>query len=50
MDREQGLTRLFAELAEQGVEVLSMRNKSNRLEELFLRLVEHKGDKGAATA
>ena len=50
VDREQGLTRLFAELAEQGVEVLSMRNKSNRLEELFLRLVEHNGDKGAATA
>src|SRR5690606_33988904 len=39
VDREQGMTRLFTELAEQGVEVLSLRNKSNRLEELFLRLV-----------
>lgn len=50
VDREHGLTRLFAELASQGIEVLSMRNKSNRLEELFLRLVDNNGEKGAATA
>ncbi|OBS10764.1 ABC transporter ATP-binding protein [Acidihalobacter prosperus] len=37
--REHGLTELFANLGEQGVRVTSMRNKSNRLEELFLALV-----------
>ena len=50
VDRERGMTRLFAELAAQGVEVLSLRNKSNRLEELFLRLVENNADKGAVQA
>jgi len=38
--REQGLNPLFAELSRRGIEVLSMRNKANRLEELFLDLVE----------
>ena len=50
VDREQGITRLFAELADQGIEVLSLRNKSNRLEELFLRLVDNNTDKGVARA
>lgn len=50
VDQQQGMTRLFADLAAQGVEVLSLRNKSNRLEELFLRLVEDNADKGAAGA
>lgn len=36
--REQGLTQLFAQIAAQGAEVLSMRNKSNRLEELFMSM------------
>lgn len=34
------LNALFSQLAEQGVEVVSMRNKSNRLEELFVSLVD----------
>ena len=34
------LNDLFVALGEKGISVLSMRNKSNRLEELFLRLVE----------
>ena len=38
--REQTVNRLFAELSEQGVEVLSMRNKQNRLEQLFMDLVD----------
>ncbi|WP_341501993.1 ABC transporter ATP-binding protein [Gallaecimonas sp. GXIMD4217] len=38
--KEAGLNPLFAQLSAQGVEVLSMRNKANRLEELFMRLVE----------
>lgn len=38
--KEAGLNNLFAQLSEQGIQILSMRNKSNRLEELFVRLVE----------
>ena len=38
--REQGLNEIFSRLSQQGVEVVSMRNKVNRLEELFMRLVE----------
>jgi ABC-2 type transport system ATP-binding protein len=33
---------LFAQLARHNVRVLSLRNKANRLEELFMRLVENK--------
>jgi ABC-2 type transport system ATP-binding protein len=40
VNKEQNLNGIFAALSAAGVEVLSMRNKSNRLEELFLRLVE----------
>ncbi|MBO1520389.1 ABC transporter ATP-binding protein [Oceanisphaera pacifica] len=39
--KEQGLNGVFAQLNEQGVRVLSMRNKANRLEELFVTLVEN---------
>ncbi|MCH2556919.1 MAG: ABC transporter ATP-binding protein [Alcanivorax sp.] len=38
--KTEHLNRLFTELAEQNFQVMSMRNKSNRLEELFVRLVE----------
>jgi ABC-2 type transport system ATP-binding protein len=38
--KDTGINRLFEALSEQGVEVLSMRNKTNRLEEFFMRLVE----------
>ncbi len=34
------LNDVFTQLTDQGVKVLSMRNKANRLEELFVRLVE----------
>ena len=34
------LNGVFSALTAQGIEVLSMRNKANRLEELFIRLVE----------
>lgn len=40
VERNQGLNDLFAQLTRQGVQVLSMRNKSNRLEELFLKITE----------
>ncbi|QFI54053.1 ABC transporter ATP-binding protein [Aeromonas simiae] len=40
LDKSQSLNALFSALSEQGIAVLSMRNKANRLEELFVRLVE----------
>ena len=40
--REQGLNSVFSQLSAQGVQVLSMRNKANRLEELFVSLVQGK--------
>lgn len=38
--KEEGLNQVFSQLSEQGIQVMSMRNKANRLEELFVRLVE----------
>ncbi len=38
--KSQDLNGLFQQLSEQGLSVLSLRNKANRLEELFLRLTE----------
>ena len=40
LNKEQNLNELFALLSARGIEMLSMRNKANRLEELFLQLVE----------
>ena len=40
--KDQGLNGVFAELSRQSLHVASMRTKTNRLEELFIRLVEHK--------
>lgn len=40
VDREQGLNGLFQQLSAGAIEVASLRNKANRLEELFLRLVD----------
>ena len=40
IDKNQGITELFRQLALQNIEVLSLRNKTNRLEELFVSLVE----------
>ncbi|GGJ87580.1 ABC transporter ATP-binding protein [Alloalcanivorax dieselolei] len=42
--KTESLNRLFGALAEQDIQVLSMRNKANRLEELFVRLVERNAD------
>ena len=41
ISREQNLNELFAHLSTLGINVLSMRNKVNRLEEIFMRLVEN---------
>ncbi|MDS4027092.1 MAG: ABC transporter ATP-binding protein [Candidatus Contendobacter sp.] len=38
--KERGLNALFPQLSARGIEVSSLRNKANRLEELFLRLVD----------
>ncbi|HHR5901350.1 TPA: ABC transporter ATP-binding protein [Providencia alcalifaciens] len=38
--REQGLNGVFSQLSDQGIQILSMRNKANRLEELFVSLVK----------
>jgi ABC-2 type transport system ATP-binding protein len=48
--KEQGMNDIFARLSQQGIEVVSMRNKVNRLEELFMRLVENKGAAGAGAS
>jgi len=44
----QGLNRVFEALSAQSLHVASMRTKSNRLEELFIRLVEDKDQKAGA--
>jgi ABC-2 type transport system ATP-binding protein len=41
------LNELFRNLTEAGIEVTSLRNKTNRLEEFFLRLVQHKTEAAA---
>lgn len=38
--KSDGLNPVFSQLTEQGIQVMSMRNKANRLEELFVSLVE----------
>lgn len=40
VNKGAGITELFNLLGQQGIEVLSLRNKSNRLEELFVSLVD----------
>jgi len=47
VSRKQSLNAIFTQLTAQGIEVGSMRNKVNRLEELFIRLVDA-GAKAAA--
>ena len=47
MSRSHDLNSLFATLSARGITVTSMRNKANRLEELFVRLIEA-NDKAAA--
>lgn len=45
----QQLNQVFNSLSEQGIKVLSMRNETGRLEELFLSLVESDPDKSSVT-
>jgi len=48
LPKKKSLNNLFAELDRQGIHVLSMRNKANRLEELFMKLVD-KGQQESAS-
>ena len=43
ISRDQSVNDIFTRLTAQRVDVLSMRNKVNRLEEMFMRLVENRG-------
>ena len=43
VEKGVGLNSLFELLSERGVKITSMRNRSNRLEELFIRLVSENG-------
>ncbi|RLK50842.1 ABC-2 type transport system ATP-binding protein [Alkalispirillum mobile] len=47
VDRHNNLTELFAQLDEAGIRVASMKNKANRLEETFVRLVQKEEHQGA---
>lgn len=49
VEKSQGLNPVFEQLTAQSIQVLSMRNKANRLEELFVNLVE-KGRKPQGAA
>lgn len=40
VEKTHGLNPLFQQLSEQGIKVLSLKNKSNRLEQLFIDLVQ----------
>jgi len=42
IDNNRDLNTLFARLSESGIGIVSLRNKANRLEELFMHLVENK--------
>jgi ABC-2 type transport system ATP-binding protein len=48
VSKDENLNDIFARLSALGIEVLSMRNKVNRLEEIFMRLVEGRGADDAA--
>jgi ABC-2 type transport system ATP-binding protein len=47
--RGDSINELFAGLSSHGIRVISMRNKTNRLEELFMNLVEN-GSLGRRTS
>lgn len=46
--KEEGLNKLFALLSEQNIQVASLKNKSNRLEQLFMDLIDSTKQQGAA--
>jgi ABC-2 type transport system ATP-binding protein len=50
VSREQPLNDIFLRLTQLGIHVVSMRNKVNRLEEIFMRLVENKTPAAGASS
>ncbi len=48
VSREQSVNEIFARLTQMDIHVLSMRNKVNRLEEIFMRLVEGRSQTAGA--
>jgi hypothetical protein len=46
VSKEESLNDIFAQFSALGIEVQSMRNKVNRLEEIFMQLVEGRGTAG----
>jgi len=50
VEKNKSLNALFASLTAQGIEISSMRNKTNRLEELFISLVQPHGQKNDEVA
>ncbi len=46
VSKEQNINLLFSSLSERNIKIGSMRNKSNRLEELFIRLLNGKDKEG----
>jgi ABC-2 type transport system ATP-binding protein len=46
ISRDRTINELFTDLSSHNIKVLSMRNKTNRLEQLFVRLVEGNGAAG----
>ena len=40
MDKERSINALFTKLAQHNIQIQSMRNKTSRLEELFVRMTE----------
>lgn len=50
VDSEHDVNDMFAALNQKGIKVTSLRNKTNRLEELFIDLVENKGSAGKQVA
>lgn len=49
VDKAQSINAVFTDLTEQGISVHSMRNKSNRLEELFVTLVANNAQQKVGT-
>jgi ABC-2 type transport system ATP-binding protein len=47
VQKSKGLNSVFEQLSQQQIQVLSMRNKANRLEELFVNLVEQGRQSGS---
>lgn len=46
--KERNLNDLFAKLSEKNIQVVSMKNKSNRLEQLFVNLIDSKNTRESA--